>query len=347
MNKYETIDEVISDFVKEPFNENRKYLIALRGIPVGIIKKQEKIYEPSTESKPQNNGNFMRNSKPNYNTYFFIRRLANFFKNKKSMKNLGKTIVIDFDQTICKTNVIEEFFKLKLGDRAGYLRWRRYLNMFKYEEYTMEEIKHFAIQGFFDVGVTTQDCSNLLKKLEKEGKIREELVEVMHYIKEVGRKIIVTTRISQSLADAIMIKYGFSFGVGPKEKTIKGKLQILEQIIDSDLENIGSNNVRNSISLIDRLYRAFELNKINFIPENIQMLSANPEDIETFKKIGYSILFVPKEINGTKMVGDYVVREKEGIIRELKLILRYPWALNARKRYKKLLEKRNKENILF
>lgn len=333
-NKYEIIDEVISDFVKEPFNENRNYLIALKGIPVERIKRQAKIYEPSTEFNPQNNGNFMRNSKFNYSNYFFIRRLVNFLKNKKSMEKLGKIIVIDFDQTLCRTNSIEEFFRLKLGERAGYLRWRHYLNMFKWEKYTMEEIKYLAIRELFNAGITTQDCSNLLKKLEKEGKIREELMEVIPYLKEVGRRVIVTTRISQSLADAIMIRYGFSLGVGPKEKTIKGKLQILEQIIDSSVENIGGNNVKNSTTLIDRLYGAFELNKINFIPENILMLSANPEDIETFKKIGYSILFVPHEINGTKMIGDCVIREKEGIIRELKLILRYPWALNARKKYR-------------
>jgi len=77
-------------------------------------------------------------------------------------------------------------------------------------------------------------------------------------------------------------------------------------------------------------------------------LSDGYDDIAIFKKAGFSVLLTPENSGTTQKISqkfklrDYEVKERPGMGKELKFVMRWPWVVKAKK--KRLAEALKKLN---
>jgi len=252
--------------------------------------------------------------------YFAGRRLARKASGPNALKSAGDIILIDMDFTLLKSNTIFELFKVTLGEAEGKKLLNHYKRGVVRGHYSLEEAMLLGYEKMIEAGVTVKDAEKLVDSLIEKGVVREEIVEVARELRASGKKVVIASKMSETIAGLFAKKLGFDYGIGSRER-IDGKtgrvLKIEELVGDfTGYTNLFKRNekgrkIRKSkrayrvVSKIDRVADAFRQKKEPFDPNRVTVLSDGLEGLYSRKHAKFGVLFVPTRRELTETLGKH------------------------------------------
>ncbi|MFH1234352.1 MAG: HAD family hydrolase [Candidatus Diapherotrites archaeon] len=280
---------------------------------------------------------------------FAGRRAGNRSGLRGALRRTGKIAVIDMDETLLTANTILEIFKLKFGEAEGTRIIKGYMNLVKKGHCSSDQALLMGYERIIREGVFVKDAEALVEKMEKEGKVRADIVEVAGALKAEGKTVVLASRMSETIAGLLAKRYGFDFGIGTRERIDKnGKVLKVEELVGEKTGFVGLKNAGKkgqarpyrTITKLEKVSKVLESAGIPTRPKDMVIVSDGYDDIKAFRQAGVSILLVPsserrgfaQRVSMRLRLADAIVRPGPEMQAELRLRLGNPRTAGMTKR---------------
>ncbi len=198
-----------------------------------------------------------------------------------------------------------------------------------------------------------KDAERLVANLIEKGAVRNEIVEAARALQASGKKVVIASKMSETIASELAKKLGFDYGIGSRERVDgkTGRILKIEELVgdftgfinvykrDAKGRKIGkSKRSFRVVSKIDRVRDFFKQKKEPFNPRHVTVLSDGLEGLYSRKHAKFGVLFVPTRENMSmkiarkRFLADAMVKEGPGFSRELVKTLGKPRVITQKRR---------------
>ncbi len=240
----------------------------------------------------------------------------------------GKVIMLDLDETLLKTNSSFELLAQVVGENKAMERYQYYRSLVKNGKMSLQDAQLAAHQEMVELGTTMKDYHNMVDRVIREGKVREDVLQVAKYLQSIGRKVVLVTKSAQTIADLFSQQFRLSGAIGTDELFQNGKLAGIKRLI-GDKKN---RKVRVETKM-QRIEEWCRKSGVPFSPRNISIVTDSYDDYLTLRKVGIGLLFVPHKAETHQKIAkkfglsDFQIEEVDpDRVRKMKLSLRFPKA---------------------
>ncbi|GEM_PF-2625934 len=283
--------------------------------------------------------------------YFKGRRVLRRAKPKSVLRRTGQVVVFDMDETLLRANTILELFKLVYGEKEGKEIIGRYVEMAKTGKCSSDQAMLLGYEKILSENrVTRSDAVKLVDLLERQGKIRTDLVELAQALKAEGRTVVLASRMSQTIADVIAERYGFDFAVGTREEFSEdGGIKRVKELVGEKNGRVrararggkeGSGKSYPVVKKLTRVRRELKKRGMRCRTKRMTLVSDGYDDIKAFKQAGISIMLAPPpesrdfthNLSLKLKLADAVINPGPRAVQELELRLREPETIRLPRR---------------
>ncbi|MDD3159504.1 MAG: HAD family hydrolase [Candidatus ainarchaeum sp.] len=244
----------------------------------------------------------------------------------------SKNVIIDIDGTLIDTNLSLELLKTKIGEEQAEKKYAEFKSMVVKKGISPDVMllkAHEYIRSL-NPSVNLKDYEITLSRVLREGKVNQEVLESIQYLKRIGKNVVLVTKSSEVFAKSLAKQFGLSAGLGAEEAFgVTGNLVGLKSIVAE------KNTAKGKVKLKSKLQRIKEWCKINnqpFSKRSTVVLSDSIFDAAVLRKAGLGVLYISKNSGSEQKkaeewkLRDYAVKQraKKRTINELKRVLRYP-----------------------
>ncbi len=228
--------------------------------------------------------------------YFAGRRLARRARGRNAFSEAGTIVLVDMDFTLLDADSMEEVFKQAMGKEKGLKEFNRLFSLVVSGKESVEEAMLEGFEAMIKNGFSKKDAKALVDRLVKSGRVRKEVVNEAMALKRMGKRVVIATKMSETVAEILAKRLGFDFGIGTRERIDKsGKVLKIEELVGDRNGFVNSRKGRPYavVTKLKRVEDKFREKHLPFSRKQVTILTDSMSDIRARREAAHGILFVP------------------------------------------------------